>query len=276
MVGRGVHIDTASACKHTIRFRGFDMWPWVAVAVALGAMFLAPSVAAQDDQQVSFAIYYRCFQGQETRADEIIRDVFGPILDRHVSAGSLASWGLSAHVMGSDWRRLMFWIGNDRDVMFDVREQFIEEIQRDHADEWAELGTICPSHDDYIWNIVRQNTGDGAGGGATLATYYMCDLAQQERVDSLVTQVWAPVYDRHVSEGTIDSWAWLAHRHGGKWRRLGVMGAADAKSLLNAQETIGDDLNEQNPLAGRLFGEICTTHDDYIWNAVVPQPEGGN
>jgi hypothetical protein len=89
------------------------------IVVAAGAMFFGSALSAQEPQQVVFATYYRCTQGQEARADEIVRDVFGPMFDRHVSAGRLVTWGLNAHVMGSGWRRLMYSIGTDRDVMFD-------------------------------------------------------------------------------------------------------------------------------------------------------------
>ncbi len=245
------------------------MKPRFAIVLALAVMFLAPPLSAQDDEGVVFALYYRCTQGEESRADEIIRDAFGPIFDRQVAAGAYTTWGLNAHLMGGVWRRLLYWIGTDRDAMLDARDEFVQEIQQDHAAAAQELGTICPSHDDYIWNVVGQNSIASGGGGASLSTYYVCDQTQQSRADSVVTQLMAPVWDQHVSQGTISAWGWLSHRHGGKYRRVRVIGAADAKSLLNAQETIGPDLP---PMANRELNEICPTHTDYIWNAVVPEP----
>lgn len=245
------------------------MKPWFAVVLALAVAFLAPPVSAQQGEGVVFALYYRCTQGAENRADEIIRDTFGPIFDRQVAAGAYTTWGLNAHVIGGDWRRLMYWIGTDRDAMLDARDELLQEIQQNHAPAAQELGAICPSHDDYIWNIVGQNSIGEGGGGATLSTYYVCDQTQQARADSVVTQLIAPVWNQHVSRGTITSWGWFAHRHGGKYRRLAVMGGADAKSLLNAQETMGSDIPS---MATREINEICPTHTDYLWNAVVPEP----
>ncbi len=246
------------------------MKPRYPIALAVTGMLFASSLWGQEPQRVVLGAYYRCDQGRESRADEIVRETWAPIFDRHVAAGNFISWGWSSHMMGTDWRRLLTTIGTDRDAMLDARGEIIEELTRDHADAIEEMGSICPSHDDYIWNSVARNPGDGPGA-ARLSVYYMCDISRQERADSLVTQFIGPVYDRMVEQGTINSWGWLAHRFGGKWRRLATMSGADAKSLLNAQDVLFPILQEEQPAAMDEFDQICASHDDYLWSTTIQQ-----
>jgi hypothetical protein len=64
----------------------------------------------------------------------------------------------------------------------------------------------------------------------------------------------------------------MTHRFGGKWRRLATMSGTDAKSLVNAQDALLQDLVAENSLAWDEFQSICGTHDDYLWtSAVAPQ-----
>jgi hypothetical protein len=245
----------------------------VPILIAAGAMLFGSPVSAQESQQVVFGTYYRCDQGSESRADEIVRETFAPVFDRHMSAGHFSAWGWLAHEMGTEWRRLLFWIGTDRDVMFDARDQLVQSMQEENAAAARELGTICPTHDDYIWNVVATSEGWAQiPGDASHSAYHMCDLTQQARADTLFTRYYAPIYDRAVAEGTPASWGWLAHRVGGKWRRLLNMSAPDAKSLLNAQETVLQRLNAEHPFAWQELQSICWTHDDYIWNTVISRP----
>lgn len=103
-------------------------------------------------------------------------------------------------------------------------------------------------------------------------TYYYCSpLSKQDVADEIVEYAFAPIYDAAVDDGSINSWAWLAHHTGGKWRRLMVFTATGIDKLLQAQEILGERMEEVESAAPRVFGEICDTHDDYIWEAA----EGG-
>jgi len=54
----------------------------------------------------------------------------------------------------------------------------------------------------------------------TYATYSYCKLSTQTDADERLKNVQAPVYDELVEEGVINSWGWLAHHTGGRWRRV--------------------------------------------------------
>ncbi len=239
----------------------------IGLTVAAGMMLLAPSAVAQDaPPPVIFGQYYRCNQGQEARADEIARGVLGPIVQKHVDAGDLTGWVWFAHSQGGAWRRLFATVGTDLDVMMDVREQIVEELTGQHAEAMQELGTVCGSHDDYIWIGVSNSSPDpSAVGNATLSTYYACDNSREGRTDGIFEDVLAPLFQKHADMGHIASWGYYSHRSGGIFRRLMTFSGANHKTLLNMQNAIFQEANETSPLAMNEFRQICNWHTDYMW-----------
>jgi hypothetical protein len=101
------------------------------------------------------------------------------------------------------------------------------------------------------------------------ATYYECNVTGQWLADAIAEMLWKPVMDAAVDEGMIKAWGWLAHHTGGKWRRVEYFTAPTLDALLDAQEKIGNAISERNANADREFGEVCSAHDDYIWQDVV-------
>ncbi len=100
----------------------------------------------------------------------------------------------------------------------------------------------------------------------TYATYFNCDVTGQDRVDEIVKNVNAPVFDKMVEEGKMSSWGWLAHYAGGKWRRAQYHQAPTLDALLDAQTEMGKRLSTaKNDAQDKEFGKICNAHDDYIW-----------
>jgi hypothetical protein len=104
------------------------------------------------------------------------------------------------------------------------------------------------------------------------ATYFECDVSQQERVDDIVKSSYAPAYDAAVEAGTISSWGWMAHQTGGKWRSAATTTATDVKTLLATRNAIMAEVNEKAKAASDEFGEFCGSHQDYIWNIVHEVP----
>ena len=240
----------------------------IGLTVAAGMLLLAPSAVAQDaPPPVIFGQYYRCNQGQEARADEIARGVLGPIVQKHVDAGQLTGWVWFAHSQGGAWRRLFATVGTDLDVMMDVREQIVEEFLGQHEEAAQELGTVCGSHDDYIWIAISNSSPDPAAvGNATLSTYYACDNSREGRTDEIFEDVLTPLFQKHTDMGHIAGWGYYAHRSGGIFRRLMTFSGADHKTLLNMQTAIFQEANETNQVAMNEFRQICNWHTDYMWN----------
>jgi len=99
------------------------------------------------------------------------------------------------------------------------------------------------------------------------ATYFYCNTAKQEQADELVKKNTVPVYDAGVADGTIKGWGWLSHHTGGQWRRIQYHTSDSVAGLLKAQETLGKRMDEAMGGANDGFGEICSSHEDYIWKA---------
>jgi hypothetical protein len=110
---------------------------------------------------------------------------------------------------------------------------------------------------------------DDEGGSFIYATYYYCDVTQQERVDEIVGNLDKPIYDAAVDDGTILAWGWLVHHTGGKWRRAQYHRAPSLAALLASQEKIGDAIDAKNKKMAMEGGKICNAHDDYIWRSMA-------
>lgn len=246
--------------------------------VAIG--MLVPDIAAAQEESNPhvLASYWICDMTRESRADEITRENMGPVYQKHVDAGHLTAWGWLAHDTGGMWRRANYYIAPDRDQLMAMRGAIVDELLNEQTETTMEFLSICPRHVDYIWES-RAGSAASAGAGderatAAISTYYVCDVAQEERADELVNDVFAPILDRHVEAGNIASWSWLAHDVGGEYRRLFVMDGADHASILNGRDMIGADMASEAEAASKEFGAICNSHADYLWDVQVSSTAG--
>ena len=115
-------------------------------------------------------------------------------------------------------------------------------------------------------------------GGMTLAqdenpnafsyvTYYVCDVATQGQMDTVVEQYEKPALDQAVEDGRIGAWGYFSHMTGGPWRRLQFHTAATIEQAIENQATIFGEIYSDNPEGGQARAESCAGHDDYIWAA---------
>jgi hypothetical protein len=100
-----------------------------------------------------FSVYYRCDESKEERADEIFAKDFGPMLDKYVADGKLASWGWSSHWVGGAFRRLQTMTASDHKSLLAARAELIDEMYADDSKAGEEFNAICGSHSDYMWDI---------------------------------------------------------------------------------------------------------------------------
>lgn len=246
------------------------------VALLVGGAILllaAPApVMAQDSAPVIFGVYYRCSQGAESRADEIVEQTLGSVIQPHVDAGHLTGWLWLSHRHGGGWRRILATVGTDLDQMMDVRGQIFTAFQNDHPDAAAELGTVCGSHDDYIWiGVANSDPDPNAIGDSTLSAYHACDMSREARADEIFSEILAPLYQKHMDMGHLSSWGFYAHRVGGIFRRLETMSGADHTTLMAMQTAIYQEAGQSNPLEMQEFRSICSWHSDYMWQNTLAQ-----
>ena len=101
------------------------------------------------------SVYYVCNESKEERADELIDSTFGPLLDKAIADGKIATWGWSAHFIGGKYRRLQTMTGVDHKSVPAARGDLIEALyggDEPNADA-VEFNEICGSHSDYLWDI---------------------------------------------------------------------------------------------------------------------------
>ncbi len=104
-----------------------------------------------------FSVYHVCDVNRESRADEIVAEVFAPVFDQLVEDGKLSSWGWSSHVVGGKYRKLQTMSAKDHKTLLAARAESIAKIYADGGNEaGVEFSDICGSHVDYMWNIVHE------------------------------------------------------------------------------------------------------------------------
>ncbi len=243
------------------------MFRTLLVTLASAVLVAGPAVAQETPQTFIGAAYYRCTIGSESQADAFVRDVVGPIIQKHVDAGHLTGWGWMSHAAGGAWRRLMAMVGTDLGQLMDMRAAVLAEVAETAPEAIAEFNAICGSHDDYLWRSVAvSGTNPDVVGDAAMSAYYACNQSTETRSDEIFTEVLAPLFAKHQDMGHLASWGYYAHRFGGIFRRLMTYSGSDHKTLMQMQEAIMEEANANAPEAMSEFRSVCNWHSDYMWN----------
>lgn len=107
--------------------------------------------------EAGFSVYMQCDMSREERADVLVRDVFGPIYDRHVGEGQLTTWNWLQHNVGGRWRRILTMGAADHKTLMRARAAILEEFEGRKVERAAdEINKICHTHQDYMWDILVQ------------------------------------------------------------------------------------------------------------------------
>lgn len=214
-----------------------------------------------------YATYFNCQTDTEDRADELVNQHTAPIFDAAVDDGAILGWGWQAHHTGGQWRRIRYYVSDSMAGLLTARETVSRRA--DAGDTGEEFSRICPTHDDYIWQVKSGTAADTKRAIAAFSVYHVCSIEGEDRVDEIVEKVFAPVYNKAVAEGKIKSWGWSAHVVGGQYRRLSTMTATSFPELVEARAAImsaihGDGGNAE----ANEFTTICTSHADYLWEVL--------
>ena len=247
--------------------------------VLLASAFITGTAYAQDagtETLYAYATYFVCSPDGESRADEIISSTFKPNYDAAVEHGDITSWTWLQHYVGGFWRRVLVITATDMDSLLDASGALGEVIEDQTPEAGRAFSGICASHEDYIWESVPGvSTGTTAGsrGDVGFTVYFECDLNREDRADELVRDVFGPIYDRHVGDGGLATWNWLAHNVGGPYRRILTMTAADHKTLMATRAAILAEFDDRRAeRAQKEMNEVCPAHHDYMWNILIQSP----
>lgn len=250
------------------------------VGTAACGLLLATSprqVAAQEAaQSVVYASYYECDQTRVAGLDSLMRSFWTPLVDSHMAAKHALAWGWLGHHTGSKWSRAFYVVAPDVDNAVTVIEAVVADARKANPAAMAATNAACPTHEDYIWQRVTgsQATADFAHArpAAGFNIYYECDPAREQRADAIVTSTFAPILNQLVTSGDINSWNWLEHIVGGKYRRILVTDGRDAKTLLGAIGKASAELRTKQAAAFGEFSQVCNSHQDMIWNMMTTKP----
>ena len=119
-----------------------------------------PSAGPPAGPGPSYSTYYICDVTRQERADEIVRELLAPEINKLVESGELTGWGWSAHVIGGRFRRLMRHSGASHAGLIaavNKYNQAASEKNEAMADEFSE---ICNSHVDYLWDGLLPKADD--------------------------------------------------------------------------------------------------------------------
>lgn len=243
------------------------------IIMLAGLMALSVNAVAQEEEEkeegpslYTYATYFYCDVTGQERADEIVKDSWGPVYDKLVADGTMSSWGWYKHHTGGKWRRLQYHQAPTLDALLDAQEEMGKQLDAsvDEALD-TEFGSICNGHDDYIWAVEDGNAGEKPGEAA-FSVYYVCNESKEERADEIFKNDFAPLFNKYVAAGKLNSWSWQSHWVGGKYRRLQTMSAGNHKALLKARNELLEEMYPEGGAAGEEFTEICGSHTDYMWD----------
>lgn len=111
---------------------------------------------------------------------------------------------------------------------------------------------------------------EGAERPFVYASYYECDPTRLDEVEELMKEI-GPMWDQEVTDGNVMGWGWLRHHTGGSWMRGFYAAHDDATGLMNTMEEMYEKVQEVE--GSEIFGEVCHTHEDYLWRQVASSPE---
>jgi hypothetical protein len=242
------------------------------------ALCAAAPASAQEETPPTFvyATYFECDVARQEQADFIVKAAYAPVYDAAVDDGTIASWGWMAHQTGGKWRRLLYYSARGLEALVDAPDAINPKIAKANPAADEAFSEICGTHDDYIWQVEIGSRGAGEipveRGKVGMSVYFDCDMSNEDEADEIITKQLGPIYNAHIGEGQLASWGWLQHYVGGKWRRAATTTAADLKTLLATRNAIFAEVNEKAEAAGNRFGEICGSHQDYIWEILHEKP----
>ncbi len=249
----------------------------IGVAALAAVLLVLPSwdgAAAQaPDTAFVYSSYWECGGGLGD-AVATLRDDWGAILQGHMDAGHITAWGVLTHNTGNKWSLANYTVGPEVGPLMQALDDAQAEYFQAHPEKGRQFGESCPTHEDYIWMAALGSQAPAEMGGARpaagMSVYWVCDEGKEAVADLIVEQVWAPVLNRQVEQGSLSSWVWLSHFVGGEYRRALVVDGADHATLLEARDEMIARTSE-SALAS-AFSEVCNGHTDVLWNIADSRP----
>ena len=114
------------------------------------------SIAVAQTGEAGVSQYMVCKMSEQGRADELVKEVIGPVYSGLVADGKLSGWGWLEHSVGGEYRRLFTLRGADPAAVLGAWGDAIDQLVEKHEAELDEFSDICYTHQDYIWDIAHR------------------------------------------------------------------------------------------------------------------------
>jgi hypothetical protein len=109
-----------------------------------------------------------CDMGAIDDLNQLVVDIWAPILDAAVADGRLTGWGVLNHYWGDEWNWLIYYAGDDVDALIGTAGGLLGEVieAMPGDDPVAQFGEWCSAHKDnlYVQPIMQSVQPPGPGG----------------------------------------------------------------------------------------------------------------
>jgi hypothetical protein len=126
----------------------------VVVLVALSAVTLpaqTPRPALAPGNTLLIAAY-TCAADQLERADALLKEITGPVLNKYMSAGKIITWGYFGVYLGGEANRHIYVWASDPVALIQARQTYLPEIQA--SPRFAEFSKICGTASITLHNLI--------------------------------------------------------------------------------------------------------------------------
>ena len=99
---------------------------------------------------------YNCAADQLARADAIVNEIAAPVLNKHVQAGNLLSWGYTGVYLGNQNNRSIYVWATDPVALMQARKAYLPELMGNP--KFAEFVKICGSATITVHNLIASTS----------------------------------------------------------------------------------------------------------------------
>ena len=128
----------------------------------------------------------------------------------------------------------------------------------------------------FLGAVMAVSAQEEDGPPVSYVTYYLCDVATQGNMDSIVATLEKPVFDSWVEEGRLLGWGYLSHFTGGRWRRAQYHVSPNIDEAFRNQAEIFSEIYADNRAGGQARSEACEAHEDYVWSVNAGSEPGAD
>jgi hypothetical protein len=126
-------------------------------AVMLIIIFTAGNISAQNQANPTLVVSFQKVKMSDIAAsNKLFNEKFAPLLNGLVDEKKLLGWGLFDHAWGDEWNVNVWYVVKDMNDFNSFWDEYIDRINKQQPDAWAELRGYIQEHKDNIYTILNQ------------------------------------------------------------------------------------------------------------------------